>query len=130
LVLPESGVPAVIGWAVLVSLLLQAFVIAPDRDRVRRGLAVTCCAAFVLRFLVLAASSSPAEGSVARALQLLFDGVTLGNVTQRTIHPAEGYLAFGTLVLYLVASPGCLARQRATSLVRGLWIRLARERLA
>jgi hypothetical protein len=102
LVLPESGVPELIGWVVLISLLLQALAIAPDRARVRRGLAVTFGAAFVLKFVLLAALSSPAEGGLARALQLVFDGVTLGSVTQRTIHPAEGYLAFGTLVLYLV----------------------------
>ena len=102
LVLPESGVPELIGWVVLISLLLQALAIAPDRARVRRGLAVTFGAAFVLKFVLLAALSSPAEGGLARALQLVFDGVTLGSVTQRAIHPAEGYLAFGTLVLYLV----------------------------
>jgi hypothetical protein len=102
LVLPESGVPELIGWVVLISLLLQALAIAPDRVRVRRGLAVTFGAAFVLKFVLLAALSSPAEGGLARALQLIFDGVTLGSVTQRTIHPAEGYLAFGTLVLYLL----------------------------
>jgi hypothetical protein len=102
LVLPESGVPELIGWVVLISLLLQTLAIAPDRARVRRGLAVTFITGFVLKFVVLAALSSPAEGGLARALQLVFDGVTLGSVTQRTIHPAEGYLAFGTLVLYLV----------------------------
>ncbi len=108
-VLPESGLPELIGWVVLISLLLQAFAIAPDRARVRRGLAVTFGAAFVLKFVVLAALSSPAERGLARALQLVFDGVTLGSVTQRAIHPIEGYLAFLTLVLYLVgvaALPG------------------------
>jgi hypothetical protein len=103
LVVPESGVPALLGWTVLIALLLQAFAIAPDRGRVRRGLAVTFGAAFVLKFIVLAGLSQPAEGRLARALQLLFDGATLGAVTQRAPHPVEGYLAFGTLVLYLAA---------------------------
>jgi hypothetical protein len=102
LVVPGSGVPELIGWVVLVSLLLQALAIAPDRARVRRGLAVTFGAAFVLKFVVLAALSSPAKAGLARALQLVFDGVTLGSVTQRAMHPVEGYLAFSTLVLYLV----------------------------
>ena len=109
LVIPESGVPELIGWVVLISLLLQTLAIAPDRARVRRGLAVTFGAAFVLKFVLLAALSSPAEGGLARALQLVFDGVTLGSVTQRAIHAAEGYLAFATLLLYLVgvaALPG------------------------
>ena len=102
LVIPDSGVPALIGWAVLISLLLQAYAIAPDRARLLRGLAVTFGAAFVLKFVVLAAISSPAQGRLARALQLLFEGVTLGAVSQRPAHPVDGYLAFGTLVLYLV----------------------------
>ena len=53
LVIPESGVPELIGWVVLISLLLQTLAIAPDRARVRRGLAVTFGAAFVLKFVLL-----------------------------------------------------------------------------
>ncbi|HVR28144.1 MAG TPA: hypothetical protein VMS86_01305 [Thermoanaerobaculia bacterium] len=109
LVVPDSGVPALIGWVVLVSLLLQAFAVAPDRARLLRGLAVTFAAAFVLKFVVLAAISSPTQGRLARGLQLLFEGVTLGAVSQRPAHPLEGYLAFGTLVLYLVGL-ACLPR--------------------
>jgi hypothetical protein len=99
---PESGVPAMIVWAVLGALLLQAFAIAPDRTRVLRGLLVTFGAAFTLKFVVLSAISSPAEGRVARALQLLFEGVTLGAVTQRPPGLAEGYLAFAATALYLI----------------------------
>lgn len=102
LVIPDSGVPALIGWVVVISLLLQALAIAPHRARLLRGLAVTFGAAFALKFILLAAISSPASGRVARALQLFFEGVTLGAVSQRPAHPLEGYLAFGTLVLYLV----------------------------
>jgi len=99
---PESGVPAAIVWAVLWSLLLQAFAIGPDRTRVLRGLLVTFGAAFTLKFVLLSAISSPAEGRVARALQLLFEGVTLGAVTQRPPGLAEGYLAFTATALYLM----------------------------
>ncbi len=102
LVVPDSGVPALIVWAVLISLVLQTFAIGPDRERLLRGLLVTFGAAFVLKFVLLAAISAPAETGLARALQLLFEGVTLGTVSQRPAHPAEGYLAFLTLVLYLV----------------------------
>jgi hypothetical protein len=99
---PESGVPAVMVWAVLGSLLLQAFAIDPDRTRVLRGLLVTFGAGFTLKFVLLAAISSPAEGRVARAVQLLFEGVTLGAVTQRPAGLAEGYLAFAAAALYLI----------------------------
>jgi hypothetical protein len=102
MLVPESGVPALIAWTVLVSLLVQALAIGPDRTRLLRGLMVTFGAAFTLKFIVLTTLSAPAEGRMARALQLLFEGVTLGGVTQRTPHPAEGYLAFVTIVTYLV----------------------------
>jgi hypothetical protein len=101
-IVPESGVPAVIVWAVLGSLLLQAFAIAPDRTRVLRGLLVTFGAGFTLKFVLLSAISSPAEGRVARAVQLLFEGVTVGTVTQRPAGLAEGYLAFAAAALYLI----------------------------
>ena len=101
MLVPESGVPALIAWIVLASLLVQALAIGPDRSRLLRGLMVTFGAAFALKFIVLATLSSPAEGRMARAIQLLFEGVTLGGVSQRTPHPAEGYLAFVTIVAYL-----------------------------
>jgi len=100
---PESGVPALVTWIVLASLLAQAFAISPDRRRLLRGLLVTFGAAFVLKFIILAALSSPTESRATRALQILFDGLTLGIVTQRPAHPIEGYLTFAAVVLYLVA---------------------------
>jgi phage shock protein PspC (stress-responsive transcriptional regulator) len=102
MLVPESGVPALITWAVLVSLLAQALALGPDRARLLRGLAVTFGAAFILKFIILATISAPAQSRFARALQLLFEGVTLGGVTQRPPHAAEGYLAFVALILYLV----------------------------
>lgn len=101
MLLPESGLPALITWMVVASLLIQALALGPDRARLMRGLAVTFAAAFTLKFIVLAAISAPADGYFARAVQLLFEGVTLGGVTQRTPAPAEGYLAFVAIVLYL-----------------------------
>jgi hypothetical protein len=102
MLVPESGVPALIAWVVVISLLAQALAIGPDRSRVLRGLMVTFGAAFALKFIVLATLSAPADGRMGRALQLLFEGVTLGGVIQRTPHAAEGYLAFVTIVLYLI----------------------------
>jgi hypothetical protein len=102
LVIPDAGVPALMVWTVLVCLVLQAFAIGPDRTRLLRGLLVTFGAAFTLKFVVLAAISTPAQGRVSRALQLLFDGMTLGTVSQRPPYSFEGYVAFGTLALYLV----------------------------
>jgi hypothetical protein len=99
---PESGVPAIIAWVVMGSLLLQAYAIGPDRVRLLRGLLVIFGAGLTLKFVILSAVSSPAEGRFARALQLLFEGVTLGSVTQRPAGLAEGYLAFTAVALYLM----------------------------
>jgi hypothetical protein len=65
-------------------------------------LAVTLGTAFALKFIVLAGLSQPAGGRVARALQALFDNVTLGAVTQAPLAPAAGYVAFFTLALYML----------------------------
>lgn len=98
---PAAGLPALLAWTVLVSLLAQAWAIGPDRTRLLRGLLVTFTAAFILKFVVLAAISAPATSGVGRALQLLFEGVTLGTVAQPAAHPAEGYLAFIAIALFL-----------------------------
>ena len=101
---PESGVPGLLAWIVLTSLLAQAFAIGPDRTRLLRGLLVTFGAAFVLKFIILAALSSPADSRLTRAVQILFEGLTLGTITQRPPHPLEGYLTFAALALYLLAA--------------------------
>jgi len=99
---PESGVPALVAWIVLATLMGQAFAMAPDRTRLLRGLLVIFGASFLLKFVVLAALSAPAEGRVSRAVQMLFEGLTLGMLSQRAPHPLEGYLVFAAIVLYLV----------------------------
>jgi hypothetical protein len=100
-VLPASGVPEVLMGVLLFALLAQALAIGADRTRMLRGLMVSFALAFVLKFIVLASLSAPAEGRLARAVQLLFEGVTLGSITQAPLPPAAGYLAFATLLLYL-----------------------------
>ncbi len=102
LVVPPAGLPALIVWAVIIALLLQALAVEPDRIRLLRGLLVMFGAAFTLKFVLLASLSGPADTRVGRALQMLFEGVTLGTMTQPTLHPADGYIAFATLLLYFV----------------------------
>lgn len=102
LVVPDAGVPALVGWTVLLALLVQTLVMGIDRPRVLRGLLVTFGLAFLLKFVILASLSHPAGGRLGRAMQLLFEGVTLGTLTQRTLHPSEPYLAFATLVAFLL----------------------------
>jgi hypothetical protein len=100
---PESGVPALLVWAVLTCLVLQAFALGPDRRQLLRALLVMLGAMFVLKFSILAAISSPAEGRMAAAMQKLLEGITLGSVTQRPPHALEGYLTFVACALYVIA---------------------------
>ena len=98
---PESGVPRVLFNVVFLILLANTIAAAPDRHRVMRSLLVIFGSAFIAKYIVLAALSAPAESVFARALQVMFEGITLGSVTQDVLHPATGYIAFGTLLLYL-----------------------------
>jgi hypothetical protein len=103
LLTPDSGLPRVLFCVYFLVLLLNTFAAGPDRVRVLRSLAVTFGAAFILKFVVLEALSAPTAGRVARLLQVLLEGVTLGTLTQEVLHPAAGYLAFFTVVLFLIA---------------------------
>jgi len=99
---PSAGLPLLLFDALLLVLLVNTLVAAPDRIRVLRSLMVIFGAAFVFKFVVLAAFSDPSGGRLKRVLQLLLEGVTLGTLTQEPMHPASGYIAFATLVLYLI----------------------------
>lgn len=97
---PESGMPRVLFNLFFLVLLGNTIAAAPDRVRVLRSLLVIFGSAFILKFIVLAAISSPAEGLFTRAVRAMFEGITLGAVTQDVFHPVTGYIAFGTLMLY------------------------------
>lgn len=103
LMTPGSGLPRMVLGTYFLILMLNTIAAGPDRVRVLRSLAVTFGAAFVLKFVILDALSDPVEGRFGRAVRLLFEGVTLGAVTQEPQHPAAGYLAFVTAGLFLVA---------------------------
>jgi hypothetical protein len=103
LLTPEAGVPRILFSVYFLVLMLNTLAAGPDRARVLRSLAVTFGAAFVLKFIVLNTLSDPAAGRMARLLQILFEGVTLGTITQEVHHPAAGYLAFFTIGMFLIA---------------------------
>jgi hypothetical protein len=98
---PDSGLPRVLFYVLFLVLLLNTLAASTDRVRLLRSLLVIFGSAFTLKFVVLAAVSSPAEGPFQRALQALFEGVTLGMVSQGALHPATGYVAFFTLTLFM-----------------------------
>jgi hypothetical protein len=99
---PTAGLPLLIVDTLLLVLLINTLVAAPDRTRVLRSFMVVFGAAFVLKFVILASLSDPAGGRTKKVLQLLLEGITLGTLTQEPIPASAGYIAFGTLLLYLI----------------------------
>jgi hypothetical protein len=118
LVTPEAGLPFLLFNVFLFVLLLNTLAASPDRVSVLRSMAVITGAAFILKFIVLGAISSPGEGAIKRVLLALLEGVTLGTLTQPPLHPAAGYLAFATLVLFLVGLAMLPARGRGVALIK------------
>jgi hypothetical protein len=102
MVTPATGLPRLLVSVFFLALLANTLAAAPDRTRVLRSLAVVLGSGFIVKFIVLAAVSAPAETVAGRALRILLEGATLGTVTQDAIHPATGYVGFATLVLYFV----------------------------
>ncbi|MQA29868.1 MAG: hypothetical protein GEU82_08520 [Luteitalea sp.] len=101
LLIPASGLPKVAFNVYFLLLMLNTAAADPDRPRLIHSLAVTFGTAFVLKFVVLSALSDPGGGRLARVLQALLEGITLGTLTQETQHPAVGYVAFFVLALFL-----------------------------
>jgi hypothetical protein len=102
LAIPESGLPRLICQVFLLVLLLNTLAASPDRVRVLRSLMVIFGSAFMLKFVVLTAISTPGEGGLKRVLLAMLEGLTLGTLTQTVLSPITGYVAFAVLALFLV----------------------------
>jgi hypothetical protein len=109
---PDAGLPNLLFSVFFLVLLLNTLAASPDRVRVLRSLMVIFGSAFILKFIVLAALSDPEGGRLKRVLLALLEGVTLGTLTQPIAHPAAGYVAFFTLILFLTGL--ALLPKRAT----------------
>ncbi|HKH29301.1 MAG TPA: hypothetical protein VKA61_13335 [Sphingomicrobium sp.] len=102
MLIPRSGLPALIVGLVLLLLLVNTLAVEPDRRRMLRSLAVLIGSSFLLKFVVLAALADTAGGRTRRVLIALLDAATLGSIAQAPLHPAAGYLAFFAALLFLV----------------------------
>ena len=118
LIIPESGLPFLLFNVFLFVLLVNTLAASPDRTSVLRSLAVIVGSAFILKFVVLAALVDPEGGALKRVLLALLEGVTLGTLTQAPFHPATGYVAFGTIMLFLIGVAMLPSRVRTMALVK------------
>lgn len=103
MLVPATGLPLLFVDIFLFVLLLNTLVTMPDRVRLLRSLAVTLSSALLLKYVVLAGLSQPAQSRTSRVLVALFDAATFGSITQDPQPPSAGYLAFFTIAMYLVA---------------------------
>jgi len=103
LITPDAGLPHLLCNLFLFVLLLNTLAASPDRVRVLRSLLVIFGFAFVMKFIVLAALSDPAGGTLKRVLLVMLEGLTLGTLTQSPFHASTGYLAFFTIVIFMIA---------------------------
>ena len=101
MVTPDAGLPRLLCGVFLFVLLLNTLAAATDRTRVLRSLMIVFGAAFILKFVVLAALAEPATGTLNRLLLVLLEGATLGTLNQPASNPASGYVAFFVLVIFL-----------------------------
>ncbi len=100
---PRSGLPRLFVDIFLFVLLLNTLVATADRVRLLRSLAVTLGSGLLLKFVVLAAVSGPADSRLSKVLLALFDAATFGSVTQDPEPASAGYLAFLVIASYLIA---------------------------
>lgn len=118
LVTPEAGLPFLLFNVFLFVLLVNTLAASPDRISVLRSTAVIVGAAFVLKFVVLGAISDPGDTALKRILYVLLEGVTLGTLTQPRLHPAAGYVAFATLIVFLIGLAMLPDRPQRAALIK------------
>jgi len=102
MVIPRSGLPLFFADLFLLVLLVNALVSVRDRVHLLRSLAVMLGSALLLKFVLLASLSAPADSRTARLLFALFDAATFGSIAQEAQAPAAGYVAFAAVALFLI----------------------------
>lgn len=99
---PEAGLLQFVFNVFFLLLLWNTIAARPDRRRLLHSLLVLFGGAFVLKYVVLGALYDPQGGLTKRVLTVLLEGVTLGGLTYQTPAPVTGYVAFFTILLFLL----------------------------
>jgi hypothetical protein len=99
---PETGFLQFIINIFFVLLMWNTVAARPDRRRMISSLIVILGGAFVIKYVVLDALYDPAGGLTKRVLMTMLEGVTLGGLSYQAPAPATGYVAFFTVLLFLI----------------------------
>ena len=99
---PESGLLHLAFNVFFAALFSNTLAAGPDRSRLLRSLLVVFGWALVLKYVLLEALYDPGGGLTRRLATYLLEGASLGTLEHRPVGPVTGYVAFSTLVLYLI----------------------------
>lgn len=99
---PELGLLQFIVNLFFLLLLWNTVAAQPDRRRMISSLIVIFGGAFLVKYVVLGALYDPAGGLTKRVLMTMLEGVTLGGLTYESPAPVTGYVAFFSVLLFLI----------------------------
>ena len=102
LLLPERGLLHAAFAVLLFCQLLTMNAARTDRAGTLRTLLVLLGSLFVLRYIVIEALYASERGLLHRVLTALMSGATLGGIAYDPNRPVTGYVAFLTLLLYVI----------------------------
>jgi hypothetical protein len=99
---PDAGVLRLVFNLFFLFLLWNTLAAQPDRVRLLRSLLVVFGWAYVVRYVALAALADPQAGWTRRMLTVLLEGASAGTLQGEATAPLAGYVAFGTVALYMI----------------------------
>jgi hypothetical protein len=102
LLTPDTGLLHLLVSVFFLVQFLTTLTAVRDRTALLRSLSVLFGCAFFLRFVALESLYAPGRGVIKRVMTALMEGVTLGTLDYVPTGQATGYVAFLTLMLYLV----------------------------
>ena len=102
LLLPDRGLLHAAFAIFIFCQLLTMTAARTDRPGMLRSLGVLLGSLFVLRYIIVEALYAPDRGLLHRVLTAMLSGASLGGIVYEPHAPVTGYVAFFTLMLYVV----------------------------
>jgi hypothetical protein len=120
LLLPDRGLLHAAFAIFIFCQLLTMTAARTDRPGMLRSLGVLLGSLFVLRYIIVESLYAPDRGLLHRVLTAMLSGASLGGIVYEPHAPVTGYVAFFTLMLYVVGllllptTPATMAMIRRT----------------